>query len=124
ATTTVGMFPEPNDDTVYVVVPHEYFAAPEGEFITADQRKRTIGFCVEHPGTATFEYNASLLPGLGGAVDINRDSSAELQRRGISAEFFQLGYSPLWDAWGGNPDSTRGVDVTYLGTAERRRAVL
>lgn len=124
ARTTVGPFPDPDDDTVYVVVPHEYFAAPEGRWVSREQRLRTIGFCVEHPGTSTFEYNASLLPDLGGAVDINRDSSAELRRRGIPVEPFQLGYSPLWDRWGGDPHSVRDVDVTYLGTAERRRAQL
>lgn len=124
ARTTVGPFPPPDDDTVYVVVPHEYFAAPEGEQVTREQQQRTIGFCVEHPGTATFEYNASLLSNLGGAMDINRDSLVELRRRGIPVELFQLGYSPLWDSWGGDLDSVRNVDVTYLGTAEHRRAAL
>ena len=125
ATTATGRYPDADGDTVFVVVPHEYFVVtPEADQPTEEQRRRTIAFCVEHPGTATFERSASLLPGLAGAVDINHDSTAELHRRGIPAEHFQLGYSPLWDAWGGNPDSAREIDVTYLGTAERRRSLL
>ncbi|MFC9250946.1 glycosyltransferase family protein [Amycolatopsis thailandensis] len=125
ARTAIGKYPEAGNDTVYVVVPHEYFVtAPDAEFPTAEQCRRTIGFCVEHPGTATFERNAELLSILGGAVDINTDSTAELRRRGIGVEHFQLGYSPLWDLWGGDLDSPRDIDVTYLGTAERRRSVL
>jgi hypothetical protein len=125
ARTAVGAYPDPGPDTVYVVVPHEYFVVtPHVEHPGEELRARTIGFCVEHPGTATFEKTAELLPGLGGAVDINDDSTAELRRRGFAVEHFQLGYSPLWDAWGGDPESTREIDVTYLGTAERRRSVL
>ncbi|ONF62780.1 glycosyltransferase family protein [Amycolatopsis keratiniphila] len=125
ARTAIGTYPEADGDTVYVVVPHEYFVTiPDADFPTAAQCRRTIGFCVEHPGTATFERNAELLSILGGAVDINTDSTAELRRRGIAVEHFQLGYSPLWDLWGGDLDSPRDLDVTYLGTAERRRSVL
>ncbi|MFJ8813245.1 glycosyltransferase family protein [Amycolatopsis thermoflava] len=125
ATTATGRYPDADADTVYVVVPHEYFVVtPEADQPTEEQRRRTIAFCVEHPGTATFERSAALLPGLAGAVDINHDSTAELRRRGIPVEHFQLGYSPLWDAWGGDPDSAREIDVTYLGTAERRRSKL
>ncbi|WP_037315697.1 glycosyltransferase family protein [Amycolatopsis orientalis] len=125
ARTAVGRYPEAGADTVFVVVPHEYFVTiKDADFPTAEQCRRTIGFCVEHPGTATFERNAELLSILGGAVDINHDSTAELRRRGIAVEQFQLGYSPLWDLWGGDLDSPRDLDVTYLGTAERRRSVL
>lgn len=125
ARTAVGTYPEAGSDTVYVVVPHEYFVTiPDAGFPTAEQCRRTIGFCVEHPGTATFERNAELVSILGGVVDINHDSTAELRRRGVNVEHFQLGYSPLWDLWGGDLDSPRDLDVTYLGTAERRRSVL
>ncbi|MEU8415400.1 glycosyltransferase [Amycolatopsis japonica] len=125
ARTAIGAYPESDGDTVYVVVPHEYFVTvPDADFPTASQCRRTIGFCVEHPGTATFERNAELLSILGGAVDINTDSTAELRRRGITVEHFQLGYTPLWDLWGGDLDGPRDLDVTYLGTAERRRSML
>ncbi|MEC3981436.1 glycosyltransferase family protein [Amycolatopsis sp. H20-H5] len=125
ARTAVGRYPEAGPDTVYLVVPHEYFVvSPDADFPSAEDCRRTIGFCVEHPGTATFERNAELVRSLGGAVDINHDSTAELRRRGVTVEHFQLGYTPLWDLWGGDLDSPRDLDVTYLGTAERRRSML
>ncbi|MCP2093450.1 hypothetical protein LV78_001404 [Actinosynnema pretiosum] len=125
ARTAVGRFPEAGPDTVYVVVPHEYFyVAPVADRPTEEQRARTIAFCVEHPGTMTFDRTAALVPSLAAAVDINLDSTDELRRRGASVEHFQLGYTPLWDRWGGDPEHRRRVDVTYLGTAEQRRSVL
>jgi hypothetical protein len=125
ARTVVGGYPEPASDTVYVVVPHEYFVvSPDTTFPSAELCRRTIGFCVEHPGTATFEGSAGLVRCLGAAVDINQDSANELSRRGIQVEHFQLGYSPLWDLWGGDLDHARDIDVTYLATAERRRSIL
>ncbi|WP_414936417.1 glycosyltransferase [Amycolatopsis sp. cmx-11-51] len=125
ARTAVGKYPEAGPDTVYVVVPHEYFViSPDADFPTAEQCHRTIGFCVEHPGTSTFERTVSLVRALGAAVDIHADATAELRRRGVRVEHFQLGYTPLWDLWGGDLDSPRDLDVTYLGTAERRRSAL
>ncbi|WP_340685988.1 glycosyltransferase [Amycolatopsis coloradensis] len=125
ARTAVGKYPEAGPDTVYVVVPHEYFViCPDTDFPDAEQVRRTIGFCVEHPGTSTFERTVSLVRALGAAVDIHVDATAELRRRGVKVEHFQLGYTPLWDLWGGDLDSPRDLDVTYLGTAERRRSAL
>ncbi len=125
ARTAVGKYPEAGPDTVYVVVPHEYFVvSPDADFPTAEQCRRTIGFCVEHPGTSTFERTFVLVRALGGAVDIHHDATAELRRRGVDVEHFQLGYTPLWDLWGGDLGSPRDLDVTYLGTAERRRSAL
>ena len=125
ATTWVGPLPEDRPDAVYVIVPHEYLVVlPQAQRPRPDQLRRTIGLCVEHPGTRTFETAASLLPQLGATFDINDDSLQELGRRGIAAHRFQLGYTKLWDCWGGDPDSPRDIDVTYLGTAEHRRSVL
>ncbi|MGA6162823.1 glycosyltransferase family protein [Amycolatopsis magusensis] len=125
ARTAAGLFPEPRADTVYVIVPHEYFiVTPEHLQPSPEQLARTIGFCVEHPGTLSFERTARFVPRLACGVDINLDSTAELRRQGNRVEHFQLGYTPLWDRWGGDPDSPREVDVTYLGTEERRRSKL
>lgn len=125
ARTARGRFPEPAADTVYVVVPHEYFyVAPVADRPAPELLRRTIAFCVEHPGTMTFDRTAALVSSLAGAVDINVDSTEELRRRGVQVEHFQLGYTPLWDRWGGDPASDRSIDVTYLGTAERRRSLL
>jgi hypothetical protein len=125
ARTHVGPLPEADADTIYVIVPHEYLVTlPEHARPRPDQLRRTIGFNVEHPGTGTFETAAGLAPRLGGMVDINDDSTAELRRRGIKARRYVLGYTPLWDAWGGDLDAPRPLDVTYLGTAEQRRSAV
>lgn len=125
ARTAQGRFPEPASDTVYVVVPHEYFyVTPAADRPAPELLRRTIAFCVEHPGTMTFDRTASLVGSFAGAMDINVDSTEELRRRGVAVEHFQLGYTPLWDRWGGDPDAARSIDVTYLGTAERRRSLL
>lgn len=118
----VGTFPADDGEAIHVVVPHEYFVLiPQAVHPTAEQLQRTIGFCVEHPGNATFETTAAWAGRLGGAVDINRDSCDELARRGLPVRRFTLGYSPLWDSWHGDTGSARGIDVTYLGTTDRRR---
>ena len=120
-----GAYPVMPSSCVYVVVPHEYFVAtPADDQPSAAQRSRTIGFCVEHPGNQTFEVSFRYARSLGGVMDINGDSLAELQRRGVPAERFVLGYSPLWDVWGGVDGAERPVDITYLGTTDVRRAQL
>src|ERR1017187_3508954 len=118
----IGSFPSLSEPAAYVVVPHEFFVltAPEDQ-PTDEQLSRTIGFCVEHPGNATFEVSASRGARLGALFDINADSTDELRRRGLSVERFRLGYSPRWDAWGGDSTSLRPTDITYMGTADARR---
>ena len=122
ATTHTGSYPSMETDTVYVVIPHEYFVVTPTEFQpTAEQRKRTIAFCVEHPGNATFEVSIRYAQLVGAAMDINASSQAEMERRGVPTESFKLGYSKSWDAWGGNIGSERPIDITYLGTTDPRR---
>jgi hypothetical protein len=124
-TTTVlqGTLPALEPDDVYVVVPHEYFIlTPRPQHPTAQQLERTIAFCVEHPGTDTFEASASWAARVGGVVDIGDASTAALQDRGIPAVRFRLGYSSDWDVWRGGEDRVRDIDVTYLGTTESRRS--
>lgn len=104
-----------DERTVFVVVPHEYFAVTGRH--PADLLARTIGFCVEHPGTATFEAAARHLVGLGGSVAIGADAMHELGRRGIATSRFVLGCSPMWDRRG----AARDIDVAYLGTADEAR---
>lgn len=120
-----GAYPVMPSPCIYVVIPHEYFVVtPPDDLPSAAQRSRTIGFCVEHPGNQTFEVSVSHASSLGGVMDINGDSVAELRRRGVPAERFALGYSPLWDAWGGIDETDRHIDITYLGTTDIRRAQL
>ena len=115
-------FPPLDDDTVYVVIPHEFHAwgDPQG-FPDAAQRARTIALCTENPGTEWFEQTYELVAGFAAAVSINRSSAAELERRGVRCEHLQLGYSPLWDTWHRDGGFERPIDVLYLGAADPRR---
>lgn len=125
ATSHHGAIPAGDGDEVFVVVPHEYFVLTDPELHPdRDQLDRTIGFCVEHPGNATFETSARWTARLGGAVDINRDGAAELARHGIGALRFHLGYSQRWDHWHGDLLRDRPLDVTYMGTTDVRRDFL
>ncbi|MGP8160566.1 MAG: glycosyltransferase [Candidatus Dormibacteria bacterium] len=118
----VGSYPVISEPHAYVVVPHEYFRLTASEQQpTVAERQRTIGFCVEHPGNATFEVSAEFGASLGALFDINSDSLAELRRRGLPAERFTLGYSSHWDAWNADAGSERPVDITYMGTTDARR---
>ncbi len=122
ATARVGTVPEEWDDTVYVIVPHEYYAiVPRDRLPSSPMGKRIIGLCVESPGTQTFEAVVASAQSLGALVATSTEATVELRRRAIRAEHFELGYSPIWDRWkGGNGD--RPVDITYLGTLESRRS--
>lgn len=123
-TVSEGALPVGDADDVFVVIPHEYFVVmPAAQLPTSDQLRRTIGFCVEHPGNETFETTVRFAAQLGACVDINDDSTNELRLRGIAAERFALGYSALWDRWQGLP-TERTWDLTYLGTTDPRRSRL
>jgi hypothetical protein len=125
ATSHKGAFPPDDGNEVFVVVPHEYFVLTDpAEHPDGDRLARTVAFCVEHPGNATFETSARWAARLGGAVDINRDGADELVHRGIGALRFSLGYSRRWDHWHGDLERARPCDITYLGTTDVRRDFL
>jgi len=106
----------------YVIVPHEYFACvDEGVHPSGEQLGRTIAFCTEQPGTHWFELGAAHARQAGAAVDIYPRSVRELRRRGVRAERFRLGYTTFWDAWGGDEERARPVDVVHLGAVNPRR---
>jgi hypothetical protein len=114
-------FPEVDDETVCVVIPHEFYdCEPPYAWPSLDQRRQTIALCVENPSTQWFERSCQLAPSFAGALAINRSSLTEMHRRGLTARPLQLGYTRLWDAWGG-AEGDRPVDVTYLGATDRRR---
>jgi hypothetical protein len=118
----VDELPAREGDVAYVAIPHELFPflpperQPEPELLA-----RTVSLCVEHPGTVWFEISADWARQTGAALDINRSSVAELRRRGIPAEHVQLGYSSVWDRWGGDRAAPRPTDVVYLGSTDARR---
>jgi hypothetical protein len=109
------------DDAAYVVIPHEYFTTiPRAQHPGRAQLSRTVALCVEQPGTPWFEASVQYIRTTAAAVDINALGREELRRRSIPAEHFQIGYTELWDSWGGTP-SDRPVDVLHLGTETPRR---
>jgi hypothetical protein len=115
-------FPLPDEDRVYVVIPHEFDAWGNGVAgPDAAQRARTIALCTENPGTLWFEQTFRLVAEFGAAVSINRSSAAELCRRGIRCEHLQLGYFAGWDRWRRDEQAERTIDVLYLGAADPRR---
>jgi hypothetical protein len=122
-TVSEGPLPDVRDGDVYVVIPHEYFVVlPPDLLPTPEQLARTIGFCVEHPGNDTFDTTVRYARELRACVDINDDSTAELNSLGISTERFVLGYSDRWDRWGGGINTPRPNDLLYLGTTDDRRS--
>lgn len=110
-----------DDDACFVVIPHEYFAVtPQQEWPTQEQLARTFALTVEHPGTPWFETSAQQARRCAAILDINRDSTAELRRRGLPADLFQLGYTEHVDRWHGDPVE-RPTDVLYLGSTDAKR---
>lgn len=115
-----GEFPE-GDDIAYVVVPHEYFVVrPAHLYPSTEMLSRTIALTVEHPGTPWFEVTADHARRCGMIMDINTDSTAELQRRGLTVLHFQLGYSQYFDEWHGR-DQPRPTDIVYMGSSDVKR---
>lgn len=123
-TVSEGPLPSGGEEDVYVVVPHEYFVLLPRDLLPGpDQLARTIGFCVEHPGTEEFQTTVRHARQLAACVDINDDSTAELNALGIFVERFVLGYSERWDRWR-RRDVERPHDVIFLGTRDDRRSRL
>lgn len=116
-----GDRPEPVDDGPFVVIPHEFFPLVAGEGgATSAQLARTVGVCVEQPGTEWFEITCAYAGELGGMLAIHGSACRELRKRGIPAVHLPLGYVPEWDVWGALKDE-RPIDVTYLGGENERR---
>jgi len=115
-------FPHFDEPMTYVVIPHEFFAlVAEEDWPDREQLAHTISFCVEMPGTIWFDFTATLAQHTAAAVSINRSATAELRRRGVRTEGFQLGYTPMWDRWLGDPARERNVDLLYMGSTDERR---
>jgi hypothetical protein len=114
-------FPDPREDLVYVLVPpHEFFALHPGLEPPERLLRRSVFICGEQPGTSHFEENVALASMGGALFDFSRWSVREYARRGIPAEHFQLGHSPLWDHT--DPTRARDVDVLFMGCITERRS--
>jgi len=117
-------FPEPRPERVYVLVPpHEFFALHPGLDPPLELLRRSLYICGEQPGTSHFEENAALASDAAAVFDFSRWSTREYARRGVHAEHFQLGYSPLWDHFDAMRE--RDVDLLFIGAyTDRRGAAL
>lgn len=120
---SVDCFPPPAADLVYLFVAHEFLPlVHEAAHPTDAQLRRSVALCAEQPGTSWFETAADTAARAGATIDINALGARELNRRGIAAEHAPLGYVPAWDAWKRRADSTRSIDVAFLGRHTERRA--
>jgi hypothetical protein len=123
----VGMafdhFPPPQDDLVYVFVPHEYVPLVKpAAHPTPDQLRRAVALCTEQPGTYWYDVAAGVAGAAGAVVDINALGAAELVRSGIPALHVPLGYVPEWDRWHGDDSAERSLDIVFMGGHTDRRA--
>jgi hypothetical protein len=118
----VDYFPQLREELVYVFVPHELLPLlmPDAQ-PSERQLQRSVTICTEQPGTHWFDESAEVAKRAAAAIDINRLGVAALHKLGVDARFMQLGYTPQWDRWHGEPNSDRPVDVTVLAGATPRR---
>jgi hypothetical protein len=111
-------YPEPDAESIYVVVPHELFELmPERGGPEPAQLQRTIALCTAPPGETAFHISAHYAHQTGAAMHLQCSGRDELQRLGIAAEHFQFGYSPRWDRWRGQEDP-RAIDVLHIGARD------
>lgn len=115
-------YPPFRDGVVYVVIPHEFFElAPGGGEPTPAQLRRTVGLCVELPGTTWFAASCRHAPRLGAVVDIREGTARQLRMAGIPCTHAPLGYTEAWDHWHRDESAVRPLDVTYMGSTEGLR---
>ncbi len=106
----------------YVLVPHEYYECVRDEhWPTRAQLARTVALCTEQPGTHWFDLGAKYGRSAGAVVDIYKGAIRVLERKGIRAEHFPLGYTSFWDRWERDESVERHVDVLHLGAGNERR---
>jgi hypothetical protein len=115
-----GELPEPNDDTVHVLLPPHEFVTLSGFHPPPALLRRCILVSGEQPESEFFEPNARLARHAGAVFDINARGVRAYHGRGIKATHLQLGYTEAWDGHGLVP--ARDIDVLFLGRHTDRRA--
>ncbi len=123
---SVDCFPPPQDDLVFLYIPHEYTALVDSlAHPTLEQLSRSVAISTEQPGTSWFDHALGVARQVGAVVDINPLAAEEMRRHGVEAEHAPLGYIPSWDVWGGDEAKARPIDLTFLGrhTPERARTI-
>jgi hypothetical protein len=118
----VDHYPPLRDGVAYVAITHEFFElAPRGGDPTPGHLSRTVGFCVELPGTEWFAATCRHGKRLGALVDIRPSGVAALKMAGLASVHAPLGYTGAWDRWGRDETTPRPVDLLYMGSGEARR---
>jgi hypothetical protein len=114
-------FEPPAPGRTFLLLPPGEFLELEDPEAWPDRRTlaRSVFVTAEQPGGKHFERNLPLASAPAAWFDLNRLAVREYRRWGVPAEHLQLGYTPLWDRFGGG---TRDVDVTFLGCATPHRA--
>jgi GT2 family glycosyltransferase len=120
---SVDCFPAPEDDLVFLYIPHEYTAlTDELAHPSLEQLSRSVAISTEQPGTSWFEHALGLSKQVGAVVDINPLAAEEMQREGVDTEHAPLGYIPSWDVWKGDKGQDRPIDLAFLGRYTPERA--
>ena len=118
----VDHYPPLRDGVAYVAIPHEFFElAPRASDATPGHLRRTVGFCVELPGTEWFATTCRHGKRLGALVDIRPSGVAALKMAGLDSVHAPLGYTSTWDRWDRDDTTSRPLDLLYMGSGEPRR---
>lgn len=110
------------------VSPQEIFtlARADGvaETLLEDMAASSVCITVDQPGNEWFEQVTRWCVASPLVLDISAVAAEELRRHGIEAKHLRLGYHRTLDFWNGDPNRTRPVDLTFMGTATPRRLEL
>jgi hypothetical protein len=118
----VDHFPDPAENEVFLVIPHEFLALTEAAAHPDEtQLARTVALATEQPGSSWFDPSRDFCARAAVTLDINRIGVHALRTSGIDAQYLPLGYCPLWDAWHEDPLAERSRDVLFLGGVTGRR---
>lgn len=114
----------PPETLQIVVTPHEYynlFLTQRVGFEKAQQLTREVALlCTEQPETEWFQSNLWWTSQARAVADISPLGTAAYRARGIRCYCLPLGYHPILGT-GGQLQSGRPYDVTFLGSMTHRR---
>ncbi len=110
------------DHVNLVVAPHEYFTLT----LRSERDRRrgalaSVPICTEQPGTQWFDLQLPTLADCPLVVDINPVAVDRLRAAGFDTAHLPLGYQRSFDAWGGDEQRARPIDVLFLGSLTARR---
>lgn len=108
-----------------VVTPHEFYNLYLTQHLSEEEARlrsrNAILLCTEQPETGWFQSNLRWAPFAGGMADINALGVATYQALGVSCHHLALGYHPILESNSPKPNSSRGIEVAFLGSLTPRR---